>query len=169
VFSAGLALAWAERPPLPFESFVRGVALHDRGYPEHDVDQIGVATRERWLELQLAGFGEHDDDPIVDLVASMHVRRLVAEGPVYDEMTAAIPHLCARAGVSEADAEAADRVTDVCDAIAFDVCFEDRSEIEVDPWPFASPTVDLLLVGYHADGYPGRLDRVVEPVRVVPG
>jgi hypothetical protein len=166
VFAAGLALAWAERPSLPFESFIRGVALHDRGYPEHDVDEIGAAPRERWLELQRNGFGEHDDDPVVDLVVSMHVRRLVGEGPVYDEMSAVLPRLRERAGVSEADAEAADRVTAFCDGIAFDVCFEGLSEIHVDPWPFAPARLDVLLVGYRAEGYPQRLERVVELIRV---
>jgi hypothetical protein len=93
----------------------------------------------------------------------MHVRRLVGGDA---EMDAAIPHLCERAGVSLADAEAADRVTAVCDGIAFDVCFEGLREIEVDPWPFARPELEVLLVGYRADGYPERLDRVVEIIRL---
>jgi hypothetical protein len=167
VFAAALALAWAEPPPLPFESFVRGVALHDRGYPEHDVDEIGVAPRERWLDLQRNGFGEHDADPVVDLVVSMHVRRLVGQGPVYDEMSAALPRLRERADVSEADAEAADRVTAFCDAVAFDVCAEGPPD-HIDPWPFAHPQLDVLLVGFRAEGYPERLDRVVEHIRLRP-
>jgi hypothetical protein len=164
VFAGALALAWAERPPLPFDSFVRGVALHDRGYPEHDVDEIGATARERWLEIQRAGFGEHDDDPVVDLVVSMHVRRLVGGDP---EMDAAIPALRARAGVSVEDAESADRVTAFCDALAFDVCAEGPPD-SIDPWPFTHAPLDLLLVGYRADGYPDRLDRVVEHVRLRP-
>jgi hypothetical protein len=166
VFAGALALDWRERPPLPFDSFVRGVALHDRGYSEHDVDDIESVDRDRWLELQRAGFGEHDDDPIVDLVVSMHVRRLVGHDP---QMDAAIPRLCARAGVSVADAEAADRITAVCDGIAFDVCLDGLTELTVDPWPFAHDTLDVLLVGYRADRYPERLDRVVETVRLRPG
>src|SRR5207249_1188152 len=55
-----LALAWGndefDRPALPFDSFVRGVALHDRGYGELDTDEIGVVARGRWLKIQLAGF-----------------------------------------------------------------------------------------------------------------
>jgi hypothetical protein len=137
--------------------------LHDRGYPEHDVDQIGVASRERWLEIQRAGFGEHDDDPVVDLVVSMHVARLVGDD---EAMNGAIPRLRERAGVSKADAEAADRVTAVCDGIAFDVCFEGLSELEVHPWPFAVPTLEVILVGFEADGYPERLDRVIEVIRL---
>lgn len=163
MFSGALALAWREKPPLPFDRFVRGVALHDRGYPEHDTDEIGATPHERWLELQRAGFGVHDEDPVVDLVVSMHVRRLVGGDA---EMDAAIPHLCERAGASRADAEAADRVTAVCDGVAFDVCFEGLGEMRVDPWPFAVAALDLLLVGYRADGYPERLDRVVELIRL---
>ncbi len=37
-----LALAWRDRPALPFDSFVRGVADHDRGYGEYDNDELGV-------------------------------------------------------------------------------------------------------------------------------
>jgi hypothetical protein len=55
-FAAAIALNWRERPPLPFESFVRGVADHDRGYGEHDDAEIGVVDNARWVEIQRAGF-----------------------------------------------------------------------------------------------------------------
>jgi hypothetical protein len=189
VFAGGIAATWGndrfERPPLPFDSFVRGVALHDRGYAEHDTDEIGVVPRERWLEIQRAGFGEHDDDPVVDLVVSMHVRRLVGRGPVHAEMSAAIPALCERAGVDESAAEAADEITALCDMVAFDICSErpeegelavagervrytidGRGAVGLAPWPLSVPSLDLLLVGFHADGYPSRLERIVDPIRL---
>src|SRR5581483_2916422 len=102
------------------ESFVRGVALHDRGYGELDNDPIGGVPRERWLEIQRRGFGERDDDPIVDLVASMHILRLV-RGAV-PEFEDALPRLRERAGVDEATALAVDEITNLCDRISFDVC-----------------------------------------------
>src|SRR5437763_10962190 len=100
-FSAGIALHWADRPNVPFDSFVRGVALHDRGYGELDTDEIGVVPRGRWLKIQLAGFGVHDEDPVVDVVASLHVRRLVGDNPVSCTMIEALPALLERAGVDE--------------------------------------------------------------------
>jgi hypothetical protein len=192
VLAAGIAAAFGNGrfhpPPLPFDSFVRGVALHDRGYAEHDTDEIGAASKERWLEIQWAGFGEHDDDPVVDVVVSMHVRRLVGAGPAYEEMGAAIPRLCKRAGVTRAAAEAADEVTALCDGIAFSVCMERPAQgedtiggqtvryavdglggVHMSPWPLALPSLDLLLVGFEAGGYPRRLERLVELVRLRPG
>jgi hypothetical protein len=193
LFSGQMAAAWGNdaspRPPLPFASFVRGVALHDRGYGELDVDEIGAVAPERWVAIQRAGFGERDHDPIVDLVVSMHVRRLVSHFPgpeaeaAYEEMGAALPHLHERAGVDESTARAADAITDLCDAIAFDVCrespadgrveiegatvryaYDGSSTVSVEPWPFAREPLVVLLAGYLGDGYPDRLERVVEPI-----
>src|SRR6185312_3869831 len=65
-FAATIALHWRERPPLPFDSFVRGVADHDRGYGEHDDAEIGVVDNARWVEIQRAGFQPRDEDPVVD-------------------------------------------------------------------------------------------------------
>src|SRR5207237_1278849 len=106
------------RPSVPFVSFVRGVALHDRGYGELDTHEIGGVPRERWLDIQRAGFGAQDDDPVVDVVASLHIRRLVREGPLHEEMSEALPALLDRASVSMQGAEAADAVTNLCDRIS---------------------------------------------------
>jgi hypothetical protein len=189
--AAELALAWGNdafpRPHVAFDSFVRGVALHDRGYGELDTDEIGGVPRERWLEIQRAGFGVRDDDPVVDLVASLHIRRLVREGPVHDEMTEALPALLERADVAPEDAAAADEVTHLCDRISFDVCCEERADgaveiagrrvsyrydgersVRVEPWPFGPRTLDLLLVGFRGATYPQQPYRVVQPLRIEP-
>jgi hypothetical protein len=180
-FAAGIALQWRERPDLPFDSFIRGVALHDRGYGELDEDEIITVEQSRWLGIQRRGFGARDDDPIVDLIVSLHVARLVGDDD--PSLRDGLPALLARADVDEATAAAADRITNVCDHIAFDVCFEQPEEtsvrgvrfaydgsnrVTVDPWPFVPEQFGVLLVGYTADGYPRTLDRVVEPVAFVP-
>jgi hypothetical protein len=190
--SGALALVWGNddfaRPPLPFDSFVRGVALHDRGYGELDTDEIGVGARGRWLKIQLAGFGAHDEDPVVDVVVSLHIVRLVGDDPTGCAMAEALPALLQRAGVDEASARAADRITDFCDRISFDVCFEQPTDggvtiderrvaysfdgdrtVMVDPWPFGPASLDLLLVGYHGATYPQQPQRVIQPIRVEPG
>jgi Protein of unknown function (DUF3891) len=175
-FAGGVALLWKE-VPLPRESFVRGVALHDRGYGELDNDPIGGVARERWLEIQHRGFAMRDADPIVDLIACMHITRLVRGAvPEFEE---ALPDLRERAGVDEATALAADAITNLCDRISFDVCCEEATDggigeiaydydgdrtVTVEPWPFAVDEFSLLLVGFRADGYPQRLERVLEPV-----
>jgi len=175
-FAGELALLWQD-VPLPRESFVRGVALHDRGYGELDNDPIGGVPRERWLDIQRRGFAMRDDDPIVDLVACMHIRRLVRGAvPEFDE---ALPALRDRAGVDETTALAADAITNLCDRISFDVCCEEPAEgsvgeiaysydgertVTVEPWPFTPPGFSLLLVGFRSDGYPEQLERVLDPI-----
>jgi hypothetical protein len=195
--SAAIAAAWGNDdfppPALPFESFVLGVALHDRGYGELDVDAIGDAREERWLELQRRGFEPRGEDPVADLVAALHVRRLVSyeHTPARDalgaEMDAALPALHAAAGVSEDDAAEADRIVALCDAIAFDYAFERPASgsvevqgasvefgldgeggVSLSPWPLAAPRLVGVVVAYRAEGYPERLDPVVETFRVEP-
>ena len=178
-FAGALALAWADRPELPFASFVRGVADHDRGYGELDDDPIGgVMGEDRWLAIQRRGFAPRGEDPVVDLVVAMHVRRLIGEGEAFAEVDALIPSLCDAAGVTREVAEAADAITNVCDVISFEFCFEEANErevrgyriavdgeggITVDPWPFESPRLTGLVTAFEVDGYPGRLVPVVVP------
>jgi Protein of unknown function (DUF3891) len=180
--AAAIAAAW--RPdaiPLPFDSFVRGVALHDRGYGQLDNDSLGEIEEPRWLEIMRRGFEPQDDDPTVDLVVALHVRRLVANAT--PEFAAALPARLKAAGVSDAAAAAADAVTDLCDRISFSFCFEEEGAgtigsfaytVAIDgsativPWPLAVPELTETVVGYEADGYPQRLDPIERIFRLHP-
>ena len=186
--AAAIAAAWGDgRPPVPFESFVRGVALHDRGYGELDADGIGEIDDERWLEIQRRGFAEHEDDAVVELVVALHVHRLTSYGDsagrqaAAREFAAALPSRRAAAQVTEEEAAAADRVTNLCDRISFELCFEHDVEFSVvgytctataygvatvDPWPLAPERLEVLAIGYESDGYPAVL-RPVERTFVV--
>jgi hypothetical protein len=180
--AAAIAAAWPpETIPLPFESFVRGVALHDRGYGELDNDPLGEIEQARWLELMRRGFEPQDDDPVVDLVVALHIRRLV--GNASPDFEAALPERLEAAGVSEVDAAAADAVTNLCDRISFSFCFEEEGAgivgsyaytVAADgaatlaPWPLTVPELIETVVGYRADGYPQRLDPVERNFRLSP-
>jgi hypothetical protein len=184
-----LALAWRDRPPLPFPSFVRGVADHDRGYGEHDDAEIGAVASERWVGIQRRGFTPRGDDPVVDLIAALHIRRLLSsqdddhERAAFAEVDALLPSLLAGAGVTAAAADAADLITNVCDRIAFLFCFEEAGEgevhglsysldgfgaIAIDPWPLEVPRLVGLVTAYEAEGYPERLVPVVTPFEARP-
>ena len=184
--SAVIAAAWAVPPPLPFESFVRGVALHDRGYGELDMDSLGAVDDDRWLEIMRRGFEPQTDDPVVDLVVALHVRRLVsfARPSVLAEFDAVLPARLDAAGVTEDDARAADLVTNLCDRLSFSFCFEENDEgrvgewsfavaadgsATVAPWPLRVPALAETVVGYRAHGYPSRLDPVECVFRLEPG
>jgi hypothetical protein len=187
--AGAIALAWRERPALPFDSFVRGVADHDRGYGEHDADEIGAVESERWVGIQRRGFTMRSGDPVVDLVAAMHVRRLLSsrrdehERAAYAEVDALLLSLVDAAGVTVAEAVQADAITNVCDHLAFEFCFEEPREGEVrgidyeldghglitlEPWPLDVPRVVGLVTAYEADGYPERLVPVVAPFKLQP-
>jgi hypothetical protein len=187
--SGVIAAAWGSdeipRPPLPFESFVRGVGLPDRGYGELDDDSLGGIPQERWLEIMRRGFEAQDDDPVVELVVAMHIRRLVANANPANrgEFDAALPARLEAAGVSESDAAAADAVTDLCDRLSFSFCFEEEDSgtvgslayaVALDgaatllPWPLGVPELAETVVGYRADGYPHRLDPVERVFRLRP-
>ena len=200
-FSATLADAWSDAfapVRLPRERFVRGVAEHDRGYGEHDVDEIGQVSRGRWLAIQERGFAPTGDDPVVDLVVALHVRRLVSGGDddrsrrVLGGMDDALPKLVRAAGVSTDDAAAADRITGLCDRISFDFCLEEpdsgavdvlgadgapvrvaytvdgRGSITLDPWPLDRPARGGTVIAYAAAGYPAVLEEVPTPFAVEP-
>jgi hypothetical protein len=186
--AAAIAAAWgSDRPPLSFESFVRGVALHDRGYGELDTDGIGETDDERWLAIQRRGFAPQDDDPVVELIVALHIQRLVAYGESPErraaatEFATALPARREAAGVTEAEAAAADRVTNLCDRISFELCFEHDTAFAVgghvcsttahgvatiDPWPLAPERLAIPAVGYESGGYPESL-RPVERTFVI--
>jgi hypothetical protein len=198
--AAALAAAWGNdrfaRPQLPFDSFLKGVAEHDRGYGELDTDAIGEVSSTRWTEIQVEGFQPRGEDAVVDLVTALHVRRLVshhatASRTAMPAMNAALPGLMEAAGVEERTAMEADAITNLCDMISFDFCFEqpawgsvsvppgpgeERVEvgyrvdgeggITVTPWPFAGEMVTGMLTGYAAPGYPSWLNRADTPFTV---
>jgi hypothetical protein len=193
--SGVIAASWGNdevaRPPLPFESFVRGVALHDRGYGELDDDPLGEMAPERWVEIARRGFAAQDDDPVVDLVVAMHFRRLASNArlpeaaAIVAEFDAELPRRMEAAGIDPADGAAADPVTDLCDRLAFSFCFEEAASGTVEPlgisyavqedgsatlspWPLAVPSLSETVTGYRSDGYPDRLEPVERIFRLGP-
>lgn len=188
--AGAIAAVWGLPQPLPFESLVRGVTLHDRGYGERDIDQIGVVGPERWVEIQRRGFGERSGDAVVDLVVALHIRRLIGDDEhpariaLAHEIEAALPELRAAAAVDEEQARVADGVTEVCDRLSFVFCsgeavdgevrgiryrYDGAETIVLDPWPLAVPWLRGVVGGFTAHGYPTRLIPVVELFRLEPG
>jgi hypothetical protein len=201
-FSAAIAGAWSDAfapVPLPREQFVRGVAAHDRGYDEHDADEIGNLTPARWLQLQERGFAPTGEDAVVDLVVALHVRRLVSSARdtesrrLLEAMDEQLPDLVRTARVTDDEARAADRITNLCDRISFDLCLEQpdtgtvavlgsdgaprdveyavdgHGTVRVDPWPLEVDRLTGTIEGFVAAGYPEELRPVPTPFVVEPG
>jgi hypothetical protein len=197
-----LALLWGnatfERPPVAFASFVTGIGLHDRAYGPLDNLPIGELPEEEWLALTRSGFEMTWVDPVADLITKMHLQRLAGYGsaPARQAQAAAMAQLIRdelqRHGLDATLFERIDRITNLCDRIAFDFCFEtpaegevhifprnDRDEevavgyrieggtIQVDPWPFGMESHTGYLVGYQLEGYPTVLEPVMVPYEIV--
>jgi hypothetical protein len=78
-FAGALALAWRERPPVPFASFIRGVADHDVA----TASTTPMRSVERWeasagSASNAEEFTRRGEDVVVDLVVALHVRRLLS-------------------------------------------------------------------------------------------
>lgn len=197
-----LALLWGndffDRPPVPSVSLIAGIGLHDRAYGPLDTLPIGETAEDDWLHLTRTGFHTTWSDPVADLIAKLHLKRLVShqDSPtrraLIAEMTQVIQQQLQHHNLDAETFERIDRLTNLCDSIAFDFCFEepaegivmifpknDRSEqipvgyrvagstIQVDPWPFAVDTYVNYVTGYKLDGYPATLDPIIIPYQLV--
>ena len=182
---ARLAAALSAVFAVPAE-VVAGIAVHDRGYPAMDTDEIGAMDDERWSQLMRAGFAATTANAVADHVARMHIHRLVTRSSLRDLAAELAPGLAAsleRSGLGAAEAAAIDRITNACDSAAFDFCFEqpDGGEaggvrytvdghggITFDPWPAAAEPVEGWILAFAAEGYPDRPAPVVVPFRAAP-
>jgi uncharacterized protein DUF3891 len=199
-----LALLWGnadfERPPVPFDSFLAGIGLHDRAYGPLDNLPIGELPEDEWLALTRAGFDMAWSDLAADVIAKMHLQRLASYGSAparqaqAAQMLAEIREQLRRHGLDAAIFERIDRITNLCDRIAFDFCFEAPAQghvrifprngrgdetavhyriaggsIQVEPWPFGVDGHAGYLVGYQLDGYPAALEPALLPYQLVRG
>lgn len=198
-----LALLWGNasfaRPAVPFASFVTGVGLHDRAYGPLDNLPIGELPEEEWLALTRSGFEHTWADPVADLIAKMHLQRLTSYGKAAvrqaqaAEMAESNQAHAQRYGLDLDLFARVDRITNLCDRIAFDFCFEapvggevkifphnvsdeevavhyrlEGSVIEVDHWPFRVDSHAGYLVGYQLDEYPTILEPVIVSYTLTP-
>lgn len=124
-----------DRPAMNFASFVAGVALHDWHYGFGDNLPIDGADEKEWIAMTRRGLALRLPDPISDIVAKLHLRRLcsynrtaerVALMAEFDEVVRArLPET----EHSRAEFEWADKITRFCDNIAFHFSFEAEREL----------------------------------------
>jgi uncharacterized protein DUF3891 len=143
--SGELARRWGneqfDRPALDFEAFVRGVTLHDWHYGEQDtlpLDAQGASSRgepfwREWLAIHARSETLHMDDPVVEAVAKMHIRRLLDddEHPSAEKLRtmldAQLVQLIESTGIARSVFGWADKITCACDLLAFYVFREDHT------------------------------------------
>jgi hypothetical protein len=192
-----LAALWGnkafDRPALDFDAFVAGVTLHDWGYRVLDNVPIGESTEEAWLEVVRRGIDYRFAHPTTDIVVKLHIRRLLSwdSSPEREALIEAIDdQVNGRLPESGATLEAfqrADKITQLCDMISFDYCFEapqERTyqvykkpnaaettrvsyrvqaggEVVVDPWPFGVPAITGTILAFTRKNYPDELNPLV--------
>lgn len=196
-----LAFLWGnsqfEQPAIDFMSFVSGVGLHDRGYGFQDAFAIGGISETAWLHLTRQGFYMAIADPIAELIVKLHLQRLVSYGQaaprqaLFVEMEEAIQQHIERHHLSKTQFQRIDRITNFCDSVAFDFCFEkpttgtvkifpsndsdeqsplrysiNAGEIIVDPWPFSVASYTGYLVGYQQQDYPVVTEPLIVPYQI---
>ena len=181
-----------------FASFVQGVALHDWHYGFGDNLPIDGADEQDWLAMTRRGLALHLPDPVSDIVAKLHLRRLCSYNPTAErvalmaEFDQVVENRLPETGHSRNEFDWADKITRLCDNVAFHFSFEAEQELKanvcwqldderesvityriqpsgqitLDPWPFAIPLISGMLIGYQADGYPHDLQPIIVPFAV---
>ena len=125
-----------DKPDIDCAAFVQGVALHDWHYGVVDDLAIGEANEADWLEMVRKGVEYQFADPVTDIVAKLHIKRLLS-GQKTPETDALISRIEFRineclplTGFSRQQFEWADKITPFCDQLAFDFSFEVPTEAE---------------------------------------
>lgn len=196
-----LALLWGntdfDAPPVDRRSMVMGMGLHDRGYGLVDDCPIGGMTDEEWNPIARGGFYQACSDVVADTIVKYHIRRLAAhdEAPerraMTEEFGRAIDAQLKENHLSAELFDRMDRITNLCDRISFDFCFDVPAEgdvavfprnagseettvryrvedgiIHAAPWPFFVSSYQGYVTAYAAEGYPQRLDALILPYRL---
>ncbi|MFS4437269.1 DUF3891 family protein [Paracoccaceae bacterium GXU_MW_L88] len=191
-----LALHWGNArfalPAIDRAALLLGIATHDRAFGELDTAEIRSITSadraaqvERWIAT---GYANID----AEIVVLNHVRRLMSWGnetALCARLDARIAELMPQATATPDAFAEADTITDLCDSIAFDFCYEHETErrktvtsgagemaeltyrvngveITVDPWPFSVTAFEGYVLGYEAEGYPKHLQPLLMPYRI---
>ncbi len=184
-----------DRPALDFAAFVQGVTLHDWHYGFADNWPITGLDEEAWMMIANLGVKMHLENPISDIIAKMHLRRLMSYRPASAErrtLTTQIDRIIADR-LPETEHERAvfewtDKITRICDFVVFHFAFERTTTvcsrvdsdqeteityqingeglITVDPWPFSAPDLNGIIIGYEAQGYPQDLKPQALPFQI---
>jgi hypothetical protein len=173
--AATLALCWGNAdfpaPAVDRSSLVRGVLMHDRGYGMTDNAPLLALPEEEWQAILRRGLELVDSDPVADHIARLHIHRLLfhSEDPaVAEEARVHYRQLVEDAGQDWAGIDA---ITNLCDRLSFEACFEVASSKKVElslgtfiygldangdlfcsPWPFSQDQVSGIILGYERDG-----------------
>jgi hypothetical protein len=174
--AGAIAYIWGNedsaKPRFNFDSFVTGVAYHDRGYGLLDNYQLGSVAEDEWLAIQSKGFNEgFSEDIVADIVAKKHIVRLLNNHDTAGSLEIAnkfeqeLLETITTTEHTNEDFEFADKITDFIDSIAFNFCFEQptssSNDIQIDPSENGVETITYKITENHdviVSPWPFRMD-----------
>ncbi len=182
-------------PSINRDSFVLGVATHDRAFGQLDTAALGQISEEDRVVQVDEWLNTAYEDPETELIVLLHVRRLMdtpERQTLYKKLDARIQTIVKDHNFDLTLYVQADTITDFCDLIAFDFSFESgtsrtvsvyqdpktitdityklsQGKVTLDKWPFSVPKIEGYILGYQQDGYPENLQPVVLDFEVTQG
>lgn len=174
-------------PPINRDSFILGVATHDRAFGHLDTAALGQISEEDRVVQVDEWLNTAYEDPEAELIVLLHVRRLMntpERQALYRKLDTRIQQIVSDRDLGLTLYDQADTITDFCDLIAFDFSFESdisrtvsvyqdpdtktdityklsKGKVTLDKWPFNVPKIEGYILGYQQDGYPENLQPVI--------
>ena len=196
-----LAMLWGNEdfdvPPIERSSMIAGMGTHDRGYGYLDNHPIGGMDDAEWFPIARRTFSVPCSDVVADTIVKYHFRRLAShdDSPERKALTAefskALDEQLEKHNLSKVLFDRVDRITDLCDSLSFNLCFDvptsgkllifprndkdtevavefqvEDGAISASPWPFSVDYYEGYLLAYKLEGYPEQLDPVILTYRM---
>ncbi len=112
-------------------AFVQGVALHDWHYSPIDNLPLGESSEADWLEIVRKGVEHRYSNPTTDIVAKLHIKRLLSNAQSLEAENLAelievkIAERLPQTSYTRDQFEWTDKITAFCDFLSFDFSFEE--------------------------------------------
>jgi len=150
-----LANSWGneeiDKPALDFDSFVEGVTHHDMAYGDNDNFPLGELSLEHWTDLTLKGTKVRFENPVVDIVTKLHLKRLLGDDNVkkrkeiLNNIEQRIEERLLLTNNSIEEFLWADRITNFCDWVSFNFCLEHDFEDKVEMYTCRNSKVKIKI------------------------
>ena len=185
-----------EKPNIPTKSLVSGILLHDRLYGEYDNLGVGEVDENDWLDLLSKELDSTLEDKIADVIIKMHIKRLFSRktseksAKLVERFEKKINDIKKEYSLQHIDFDQIDKITNLCDGISFNFCFETNEKgtvsdlktaegnlvnvefkivdsiITVSPYPFSIDPFESTITSYRSENYPTQLEKIEKNYKI---
>ena len=130
-----------DKPAIDFPAFVQGVTLHDWHFGPIDNLPILEADEADWLKIVHKGVEQWFADPVTDIVAKLHLKRLLSSrdtpevNRLVHQIDTRIAERMLQTSFTPEQFEWADRITAFCDFLALNFSFEQPAQKTLQLFP----------------------------------